>query len=218
LTTVTDENYLKETYSLQLDHPRVTTSMLADRFGTTAATVTGMLKKLADRKWVVYEPYRGVTLTEAGKQIALEVIRHHRLLETYLAEAMGIPWDRVHEEAERLEHVLSDYLEQRIDELLGHPNFDPHGSPIPARDGSIRELNRLRLSQLPSGSRAEICEVSDRDPELLAHMDALGLRLHTRLAVVHMEPIDELMTIEVENRQIVIGKRTASHIFVTDES
>ena len=131
---------------------------------------------------------------------------------------MGIPWDRVHEEAERLEHVLSDYLEQRIDELLGHPDFDPHGSPIPARDGSIRELNRLRLSQIPVGSRAEICEVSDRDPELLSHMDALGLRLHTRLAVVHMEPIDELMTIEVENRQIVIGKRTASHIFVTGES
>lgn len=218
MITETDENYLKETYSLQLDHPRVTTSMLADRFGTTAATVTGMLKKLADRRWVVYEPYRGITLTEAGKQIALEVVRHHRLLETYLSQAMGIPWDRVHGEAERLEHVLSDYLEQRIDELLGHPDFDPHGSPIPARDGSMKELNLLRLSELPVGSRAEICEVSDRDPELLAHMDALGLRLHTTLTVAHMEPIDELITIEVRRKRIVIGKRTANHIFVKSEN
>ena len=128
------ENYLKATYSLQLEHGQVTTSMLADRIGHAAPTVTGMLKKLASRKLVSYEPYQGVTLTKSGRAAALEVIRHHRLLETYLTRALGIPWDRVHDEAEKLEHVLSEYLEGHIDEYLGHPASDPHGSPIPSPD------------------------------------------------------------------------------------
>src|ERR1700690_1225618 len=152
MPSATEENYLKETYSLQLEHPRVTTSMLADRTGHSPPTVTGMLKKLASRKWVAYEPYQGVTLTNSGKTAALEVIRHHRLLETYLSRALGMPWDRVHEEAETLEHVLSEYLEGYIDEYLGHPASDPHGSPIPAPDGSIEELSRLHLSELAAGS------------------------------------------------------------------
>ncbi len=215
MITETDENYLKETYALQNEHEQVTTSMLAARFGTSAATVTGMLKKLAHRQWVAYEPYHGIRLTDAGRAIALEVIRHHRLLETYLAEAMGIPWDRVHEEAERLEHVLSDYLEQRIDELLGHPAYDPHGQPIPAVDGSIAQSDRVRLSEVPAGTQAEVSEVSDRDPDLLIHVTALGLHLHTRLLVVRTEPVDELVTIEVENKQLVIGNKTARNIFVT---
>jgi DtxR family Mn-dependent transcriptional regulator len=215
-TTETDENYLKETYSLELEHKLVTTSMLADRFGTSAATVTGMLKKMAKRKWVVYEPYHGVTLTDAGKAIALEVIRHHRLLETYLAKAMGIPRDRVHVEAERLEHALSEYLEQRIDELLDHPSHDPHGSPIPARDGTISELSRLPLSEVPEGAHVEISEVWDRDPQILLRLDKLGLHPHAKAVVLHREPVDELMTIEVERRQIVVGKRTAKHVFVIE--
>lgn len=216
MITQTDENYLKETYTLQLDHDRVTTSMLAKRFGTTAASVTGMLKKLADRNLVAYEPYRGVTLSETGRAIALEVIRHHRLLETYLAEAMGIPWDRVHEEAERLEHALSEYLEQRIDELLGHPTVDPHGSPIPSKEGLIVETERLRLSDVPEGRRVEITEVWDRDSEMLLHLDRLGLHLHTRLEVVRIEPIDQLVTIEVNGKENVIGRNTARHVFVTE--
>ena len=144
-----EENYLKETYALQLDHDQVTTSMLAQRIGHSAPTVTGMLKRLSGRKWVTYEPYRGVTLTKSGKAAALDVIRRHRLLETFLTRVLDIPWDRVHAEAERLEHALSDYLEGRIDEYLGHPERDPHGSPIPAADGSIDEPDRLHLSDLP---------------------------------------------------------------------
>ena len=140
-----EENYLKETYALQLEHDQVTTSMLADRIGHSPPTVTGMLKKLASRKLVTYEPYQGVTLTKSGRAAALEVIRHHRLLETYLTRALGIPWDRVHEEAEKLEHVLSEYLEGYIDEYLGHPASDPHGSPIPSPDLSIKEPDRLRF-------------------------------------------------------------------------
>ena len=181
MLSAAEENYLKETYALRLEHTRVTTSMLADRVGHSAPTVTGMVKKLAGRKWVTYEPYQGVTLTRSGKAAALEVIRHHRLLETYLTRALGVPWDRVHDEAEKLEHVLSEYLEDLIDEYLGHPERDPHGSPIPTRDGSIKEPDRLRLSDLPAGSLAQVVEVGDREPGLLARLDEMQLGLTTRL-------------------------------------
>ena len=214
MKTEADENYLKEIYNLELDHGQVTTSMLADRFGYSPATVTGMLKKLAGLKWVVYEPYQGVTLTDTGRAIALEVVRHHRLLETYLSQALNIPWDRVHEEAEKLEHVLSEYLEARIDELLGHPSVDPHGSPIPAPDGSIPETDRLRLAALPAGTSAEIVEVYDRDPKLLARLDALKLHPKTRLRVVDVEPLDGLITIQVLGETHVLGPATASQITV----
>jgi len=214
MITETDENYLKETYNLQREHDRVTTSMLAERFGSSPATVTGMLKKLAEREWVSYEPYKGVTLTDAGRQIALEVIRHHRLIETFLNKTLGIPWDRVHEEAERLEHVLSEYLEDRIDEILGHPLIDPHGSPIPARGGDLNEEKQIRLVDVPEGSSVQIVEVSDRDADVLAHLDRLGIQLGTRLSVISVEPIDGLITIELNHRRFVIGRTSARHIFV----
>jgi DtxR family Mn-dependent transcriptional regulator len=214
MKTEADENYLKEIYNLELDHGQVTTSMLADRFGYSPATITGMLKKLASLKWVVYEPYQGVTLTDTGRAIALEVIRHHRLLETYLAQALNIPWDRVHEEAEKLEHVLSEYLEGRIDELLGHPSVDPHGSPIPSLDGSVPEIDRLRLAALPAGTLAEIIEVNDRDPHLLARLDALHLHPKTRIWVVDVEPLDGLITLQAAGETHVLGQTTASQIIV----
>lgn len=216
MVTETDENYLKETYVFQQEHGRATTSMFAERFGSSAATVTGMLKRLAERKLVEYEPYRGVTLTETGRAIALEVIRHHRLLETYLSQALGLPWDRVHEEAERLEHVLSQYLEDRIDEHLGHPTVDPHGSPIPSADGRVAERPRLRLSELAKGATAEIVEVWDRDPEMLLHLDALGLHLHTTVTVIEVEPIDGLVSLEVSGRRRVVGPTTAGRVYVRE--
>ncbi len=214
MRTAADENYLKEIYTLELDHNHVTTSMLADRLGCSPATVTGMLKKLANLQWVVYEPYQGVTLTEVGREIAMEVIRHHRLIETYLSQALNIPWDRVHDEADKLEHVLSEYLEERIDELLGHPSFDPHGSPIPTHDGIIQDSGRLRLVDLPEGARAEILEVNDHDPNLLALLDKRNLRPNTRLQVIEVEPIDRLIKIRSAGVEHVLGKTTASQIIV----
>lgn len=214
MTTETDENYLKEIYTLQLDHDQVTTSMLANRLGTTAATVTGMLKKISERKWVTYEPYKGVVLTHEGKEIALKVIRNHRLIEAFLSLTLGVPWDKVHKEAERLEHAMSEELCDRIDEYLGYPETDPHGSPIPAHDGSIHESGRLRLADLPGGARAEIVEVWDRDPKLLEHLDKLNLRPKTKLEIIDQEAIDGLMTVRVMNKNVVIGQNTASQIFV----
>lgn len=214
MITEADQNYLKEIYNLELDHQQVTTSMLADRFGFSPATVTGMLKKLADHGWVAYEPYQGVTLTDDGRKIALEVIRHHRLLETYLARALNIPWDRLHNEAEKLEHVLSDYLEARIDESLGYPTSDPHGSPIPSVDGAIPDGGRVRLANLAAGAEADVVEVYDRDPELLARLEELGLTPGVRIAVQAVEPLDGLLTLNVSGNPVVVGQTTASHVFV----
>lgn len=214
MRTEADENYLKEIYTLQLDHAPVATSELAERFGYSSASVTGMLKKLAGLHWVVYEPYQGVTLTETGKAIALEVIRHHRLIETYLAQALDIPWDRVHAEADRLEHALSEYLEERIDELLGHPAFDPHGSPIPTYDGAILPAERQPLSTLPPGTLGEIVEVSDRDPRVLVYLDQIHLHLKTTFEVILVEPIDNLVTIRANGEKHTLGQTIASQIFV----
>ena len=214
MKTETDENYLKEIYELSLDHEHVTTSMLADRLGHSPPTVTGQLKKLASLKWVVYAPYQGVTLTDTGRAIALEVIRHHRLIETFLAQALGIPWDRVHAEAEKMEHTLSEYLEERIDELLDHPSVDPHGAPIPSRDGVIPDTHRLRLVDLPVGTTAQVVEVSDRDPDLLVYLDKLNLRPGMEFEVLNVEPIDGLITIRAANRIDTLGQNSASRIFV----
>ena len=214
MRTEADENYLKEIYTLELDYEHVTTSMLADRFGYSPATVTGMLKKLANLNWVVYEPYRGVNLTETGRAIALEVIRHHRLIETYLAQALNIPWDRVHEEAERLEHALSEYLEERIDEILEHPTTDPHGSPIPSLSGQIHNPVRLRLADLAVGDRAEIIEVNDHNPMLLNHLDQLQLHLQVQVTVTAIEPIDGLITILANGQTHILGRNSASQIIV----
>jgi len=127
------EDYLRAVYELQCAEGQVGTNLLAERLGVTPASVTGMLKKLAETKLVIHEPYQGVRLTKAGQKIALEVLRHHRLVERFLAEALGVPWDRVHEEAHKIEHVISEDLEKRMDAMLGYPTTDPHGSPSLAR-------------------------------------------------------------------------------------
>jgi DtxR family transcriptional regulator, Mn-dependent transcriptional regulator len=214
MRTEADENYLKEIYTLGLDHAQVTTSRLAERLGYSPATITGQLKKLAGLRWVVYEPYQGVTLTETGQAIALEVIRHHRLIETYLEQALNIPWERVHAEAEKLEHALSEYLEERIDERLGHPSIDPHGSPIPTHDGVIHNSNRLRLADLPVGGRAEVVEVDDRDPDFLVHLDRLNLHPGTQLEVLSLEPIDGLIRLRVSGQVQTLGQTSARRIYV----
>lgn len=214
MKTVADENYLKEIYILELDYSNVTTSMLADRLGYSPATVTGQLKKLANQNWVVYKPYQGVTLTESGRLIALEVIRHHRLIETYLVQALKVPWEKVHEEADKLEHVLSDYLEMRIDETLGHPETDPHGSPIPSPDGQIMNSVRLRLADLFEGDYAEIIEINDHDPELLTYLDQFHLYPLVRIRIIAIEPVDGLITILVNGQTHILGQTSARQIMV----
>ena len=158
------------------DGPRVSTNALAERLSIAPASVTGMVKKLAEMKLVDYEPYQGVQLTAGGERVALEIIRHHRLLELYLTQAMGYPWDRVHAEAERLEHAISEEFEDRIANILGNPTHDPHGDPIPTKDGSVALLSRSTLAEMAPGDTARIERVRDDDAVFLRKCGELGLR------------------------------------------
>jgi DtxR family Mn-dependent transcriptional regulator len=210
------EDYLKGIFRLQEQGGKVSTKSLAERLGVASASVTGMLKKLADLKLVVHEPYQGVRLTGAGRKIAVEVVRHHRLVERYLAEALGVPWDRVHDEAEKWEHVLSEELEERIDAALGYPATDPHGSPIPRRDGTIVQPECISLDRLETGRTAILAEVSDHDPALLRYLGELGLYPGVTLTLRETAPFDGPLTIEVGNDEHVLGREVARHIRVTD--
>ncbi|WP_412060232.1 metal-dependent transcriptional regulator [Rubrivirga sp. IMCC45206] len=174
------EDYLKAIYALGRSGDAVPTSALAERLGVAPASVTGMLKKLAASGLVAHEKYQGATLTEAGRLVAVETIRHHRLVETYLHRALGVPWDQLHAEAEALEHVLSEDLEARMDAALGHPTHDPHGSPIPTPDLVLSERDLLPLARLDPGLTATVARVSDHDPALLRAVGAAGLYPGTR--------------------------------------
>jgi DtxR family transcriptional regulator, Mn-dependent transcriptional regulator len=210
------EDYLKVIYDLSRSGGAVTTSAIAVRLGVAPGTVTGMVKKLALLNLVAHEHYRGVVLTEAGRKIALEVIRHHRLVELYLFEAMGVPWDRVHAEAEKWEHVLSEEMEERMDEILGSPTTDPHGSPIPTRDLEVEEREHSPLSELVPGQRGMVVEVGDEDAAMLRYFADLGLFPATPVEVLAVAPFDGPMTLRVGDNERSIGKPAAEHIFVGD--
>lgn len=208
------EDYLKIIYKLQQKQERVTTQSIADRMNISAASVTNMIKKLAEMKLVRHTPYQGVELTEAGKKIALEVIRHHRLLELYLAEALDYGWDQVHTEAERLEHVISEEFEERIDTVLGYPTIDPHGAPIPTKGGIMKEFSQNPLSELEAGQTAVICQVSDRNPDILSYLTRLGFALQTTVEVLEKAPFNGPLLVRIGEQQHMLGQDVAKEIFV----
>jgi DtxR family Mn-dependent transcriptional regulator len=183
------EDYAKAIYALEHRGAKpVTTTALASRLGVTAASASGMVKRLHELGLVSHEPYRGVSLTNAGRRLALEVIRHHRLLELYLVESLGVPWDRVHQEAEVLEHVLSEELEELIAAKLGDPTHDPHGDPIPTRDLTIQEMETQSLESLAAGTRGVFARVSDSNPEMLRYLAERGIAPGEELEVAERQP------------------------------
>lgn len=208
------EDYLKTIYEIQRERGKVATTMLAARLSIAPASASGMIKKLSEMNLVTHEKYQGVRLTSSGEKIALEVIRHHRLIELFLAEALGVPWDKVHEEAEKWEHVLSEEMEDRIDELLGFPTSDPHGAPIPKRNGEIHNKASTRLSDLQVGQKATIAEVSDFDSELLRYLGDLGLYPETEISITSIAPFEGPFEIEVGDQKHTIGRKAASYILV----
>jgi DtxR family Mn-dependent transcriptional regulator len=208
------EDYLKTIYEIQSQQGKVATTVLAERMGVAPASVTGMIKKLASMHLVSYERYQGVTLTDAGEKIALEVIRHHRLVELYLSEALGVPWDKVHDEAEKWEHILSEDLEERMDAALGHPTRDPHGSPIPTRDGFVDVVPHVRLSKLSSGQTAIIAEVSDHDSDMLRQLGGLGLYPATEILV--LARTEAGIALRSKGEEHLVGLETATHVYVRD--
>jgi len=185
------EDYAKAIYSLsQRDDDAVSTSAVAERLGVSAASASAMVKRLSELELVEHERYHGVSLTPAGERIALEVIRHHRLLELYLAEALGMPWDRVHDEAEVLEHAISPELSDLIAAKLGEPTRDPHGDPIPTRDGAVDEGPTVSLQALEPGARGVFARVSDANPELLRFLSQKGISPGMRFEVIDKDPFE----------------------------
>jgi DtxR family transcriptional regulator, Mn-dependent transcriptional regulator len=183
------ENYAKAIYALERRGGGVvTTNALAERIGVTPASASGMVKKLDELKLVTHVPYKGVKLTAQGKRVALEVLRHHRLLELYLTESLGVPWDRVHDEAEVLEHVLSEELEELIAIKLGNPTHDPHGDPIPSRELRIEEGETESFATLDVGARGVFVRVSDSDPAMLRHLAERGITPGDDFEIVDKHP------------------------------
>jgi DtxR family Mn-dependent transcriptional regulator len=209
------QDYLKAVFMASPSGP-VATRVVADRLGVSAASATNMLKRLDSLGLVRHAHYKGAELTDSGRKIALEVIRHHRLLETYLAEAMGVPWDRVHEEAEVLEHVLSEDLEDRIAELLGDPEFDPHGHPIPSKDGTMPVASDVRLWDVTEGSSVAVERVSDREAAALRYLGQAGIRPGTNVEVVRRGPLEGPLFVRVEgdDRDIALSRELAEAVWV----
>ena len=203
------QDYAKAVYALEERGGAATTNALAERLGVTAASVSGMVKKLRELGLVVHVPYKGVRLTDEGRRLALEVIRHHRLLERYLSEELDVPWDRVHAEAEVLEHVLSEDLEERIAAKLGHPARDPHGDPIPSPEGELAEEETRALIDLEPGARGTFARVSDSDPEKLRFLGGLGIAPGMELEVLAREPFGGPLTVLLAGREHALGTELA---------
>ncbi len=213
----TTQDYLKVIYKLGENSERVSTKSIAETLKVSAPSVTEMTRKLAAKKLLVYKPYRGVELTKAGEKIAIEMIRHHRLIELYLQEALGIPWDKVHEEAEKWEHFISEDIEDRIDEKLGFPKVDPHGAQIPTRSGVLPIRRKCEgLQTLEAGDKGVVAEVSDHDSELLGYLGNIDVFPRSVVEVKSVEPFEGPMTIMVNGRKRVIGRNIAMYISITE--
>jgi DtxR family transcriptional regulator, Mn-dependent transcriptional regulator len=211
------EDYLKAIYQLNAEVPEagsVTGQRIAERLGVAPPSVTNMIKRLSELGLVQHERYRGVELSGEGERIALEVVRHHRLLERYLVEALGYGWDEVHDEAERLEHHISEALEARMAAVLGDPTLDPHGDPIPGLDGSVNAILEQRLLDLIPGQTAIVGRVSDQDPERLRYLQQLGITPGTQVTLLETLPFDGPLRLEIAGVERIIGRSLAATVQV----
>lgn len=211
------EDYLKAIYAFERDGRAAATNDIAQRLSIAPASVSGMVQRLADQGLVEYERYRGVRLTTAGRRAALKTIRRHRVIEAYLVRALGYGWDTVHEEAERLEHAVSDTLVDRMAAVLGHPTADPHGDPIPSADGDIHETASVRLSEVGPGSSAELRRVDESQPERLRYIASIGLIPGTVVRVIDCQPFQGPITIQTGGRTHVIAHELAQVLFCAAE-
>jgi DtxR family transcriptional regulator, Mn-dependent transcriptional regulator len=213
------EDYAKAIYQLgERCDGAVSTNALAERLDVTPASASGMVRKLDELGLVAHVPYKGVRLTDTGARVALEMLRHHRLLELYLTEALGVPWDRVHDEAEVLEHVLSDDLEALIAAKLGNPTRDPHGDPIPSADLVIDEEPTESLASLAPGASGVLVRISDADPEMLRYLAERGIGLGDAFEVIDKQPFDGPLFVRFGENVHVLGGQLAQAMRVGDRS
>ncbi|MEX2109018.1 MAG: metal-dependent transcriptional regulator [Gemmatimonadaceae bacterium] len=208
------EDYLKAIYAIGKGSGPAATNEIAQRLALAPASVSGMVRRLADQGLLAYERYHGVKLTDSGRRAALRTLRRHRVIEAYLSRALGYPWDRVHDEAERLEHAASDELIDRMAATIGEPIVDPHGAPIPTREGAVDETEYKSLAELPIGATGLVARVADEDPEMLRYLGELSIRPGTRLTVKARAPFDGPITVTVGRQQISIGPALAAHVMI----
>jgi DtxR family Mn-dependent transcriptional regulator len=208
------EDYLKAIYEIGRGSVSVATNDIAQRLNLTAASVSGMVRRLAEQGLLSYERYRGVMLTETGRRAALRTIRRHRVIESYLSDALAYPWDRVHDEAERLEHAASDELVNRMAAAIGEPAVDPHGAPIPSREGLMDETVHLSLAELGAGYGARVVQVGDDDPEMLRYLGELAIVPGAEIIVLSKAPYDGPITLRVSGASLAIGPALAAQVMV----
>ena len=214
MSTISTENYLKAIYHLQSHGDRVSTGALATKIEVTQPSATKALKALANAGLVEHEPYRGARLTEEGETAALRVIRKHRLVEVFLVQVLGYDWDEVHEEAESLEHAISDRLADRIDAHLGFPKADPHGDPIPGRDGTMPEHPWISLDQIEAGTHVTIERVLSQDTDVLRYLDTLGVRPQRLITIVEQVPFDGPIRLSALGADATISRAMAKTVLV----
>ncbi|MCH8943088.1 MAG: metal-dependent transcriptional regulator [Bacteroidetes bacterium] len=215
MKNISTENYLSEIYKLEQSKIKVKTNIIAKKLDISNAAVTDMLKKLSSNGLILYERYKNIQLTKKGKDYAAVIVRRHRIWEIFLNQIVGLPWDKVHDEAHRLEHSSSDELIDRIEEMLNYPEFDPHGDPIPAKDGSIPKLKEsTNLSKVKIGEWGKVIRVNDYDNEFLNYLSRIGLKLGKKITVKDKLNFDNSLLIKIGDKQINISGKLASNIFI----
>lgn len=215
--THSEENYLKAIYHLEEFFKNgISTNAIAKKLSTKASSVTDMVQKLSDKKLVIYRKYQGVTLTDFGRQSAAIIIRKHRLWEVFLFKILDFPWDEVHEIAEQLEHIRSEALVDRLDEFLGFPTVDPHGDPIPDKEGKITKRRKVKLSSLKENEQSILLSIKDSSDDFLRYLDKKGIAIGHMIKVVSIEPFDKSLQIAIDNKEIIITEEIANNLLVKE--
>jgi DtxR family Mn-dependent transcriptional regulator len=215
MISFTEENYLKAVYHLSEGGQKaVLTNELAEAMQTKAASVTDMIKKLSAKELILYERYYGVKITARGKAQALQIIRKHRLWETFLVQKLAFTWDEVHEVAEQLEHIQSASLIDKLDEFLGFPTADPHGDPIPNHNGKLKSLPQIPLEQMEPGKKGIIACVKDSDPILLKYLEKIGAKPGKKIQVVRIEDYDKSIEVIIEKKKVIVSKEVSKNILL----
>jgi DtxR family transcriptional regulator, Mn-dependent transcriptional regulator len=218
MQNISKEDYLSAIYKYRRDDGTIKANLIADKLSISNAAVTDMLKKLAKDGYINYEKYKGINLTGDGEEYAKNVVRRHRIWELFLHQVVGMPWDKVHDESNRLEHSASDDLISRIEEMLDFPEFDPHGDPIPAKDGSIpKQKKSIPLLKLQKDKTGIVTRVNDFDNDFLKYISKIGIDLNKKILVKDVFDFDRSMSIKIEDKEIIISSTIAANIFVEAE-
>ncbi|MGB5362123.1 MAG: metal-dependent transcriptional regulator [Aureibaculum sp.] len=210
-----EENYIKAIYSLETQSDKgVSTNLIAEKMQTKASSVTDMIKKLSDKKLVVYKRYQGVQLSEKGKKVAILIVRKHRLWESFLVDKLNFSWDEVHNIAEQLEHIKSEELIERLDRFLEYPSVDPHGDPIPDKDGNIKKRSKVKLSALKENEQSILLSVKDSSADFLKYLNKKKIAIGNTIKVLSVEPFDRSMHIEMNSKQFIISENVAENLYL----